>query len=51
LLHVPGAGLTLAEEMGLSDKGDRIANVGGIGNPMYQRESDSRSIASRYLRI
>jgi GWxTD domain-containing protein len=41
LLHVPGAGLTLAEEMGLSDKGDRIANVGGIGNPMYQRESDS----------
>jgi len=41
LLHVPGAGLTLAEEMGLSDKGDRIANVGGIGNPNYQRESDS----------
>lgn len=41
MLHVPGAGLTLAEEMGLSDKGDRIANVGGIGNPGYQRESDS----------
>jgi GWxTD domain-containing protein len=41
LLHVPGAGLTLAEEMGLADKGDRIANVGGIGNPGYQRESDS----------
>src|SRR6266481_3757720 len=41
LLNVPGAGLTLAEEMGLSDKGDRIANVGGIGNPNYQRESDS----------
>ncbi|MDX6531395.1 MAG: hypothetical protein QOH41_3685 [Blastocatellia bacterium] len=41
LLHVPGAGLTLAEEMGLADKGDRIANVGGIGNPSYQREQDS----------
>ncbi|HMJ26201.1 MAG TPA: GWxTD domain-containing protein [Pyrinomonadaceae bacterium] len=41
LLHVPGAGLTLAEEMGLSDKGDRIANVGGVGNAQYQRESDS----------
>ena len=41
LLHVPGAGLTLAEEMGLSDKGERIANYGGIGNPNYMREQDS----------
>ena len=41
LLQVPGAGLTLAEEMGLSNKGDRIANLGGIGNPGYQREQDS----------
>ena len=41
LLHVPGAGLTLAEEMGLSDKGERIANVGGIGMANYTRESDS----------
>jgi GWxTD domain-containing protein len=41
LLHVPGAGLTLAEEMGLSDKGDRVANVGGIGNNNYTREQDS----------
>lgn len=41
LLHVPGAGLTLAEEMGLSDKGQRVANFGGIGNPNYVRESDS----------
>lgn len=41
LLHVPGAGLTLAEEMGLSNKGDRIANLGGIGNPNYMREADS----------
>src|SRR5438874_4305364 len=41
LLHVPGAGLTLAEEMGLSDKSDRIANLGGVGMPNYQREQDS----------
>src|SRR5262245_38893394 len=41
LLHVPGAGLTLAEEMGLSDKADRVANVGGIGMPNYMREQDS----------
>src|SRR5882724_414893 len=41
LLTVPGAGLTLSEQLGLSDKGDRIANLGGIGNPNYQREQDS----------
>src|SRR5437764_3318838 len=41
LLHVPGAGLTLAEEMGLSDKSDRISNLGGVGMPNYQREQDS----------
>jgi len=41
LLHVPGAGLTLAEEMGLADKGQRISNLGGIGNPNYMREQDS----------
>jgi GWxTD domain-containing protein len=41
LLHVPGAGLTLAEEMGLSEKGNRIMNQGGIGNPNYTREADS----------
>ncbi len=41
LLHVPGAGLTLAEEMGLSDKGDRVANLGGIGMSNYTREQDS----------
>jgi 5-hydroxyisourate hydrolase-like protein (transthyretin family) len=27
--------------MGLSDKGERIANLGGVGNPNYQREADS----------
>jgi GWxTD domain-containing protein len=41
LLHVPGAGLTMAEQMGLSEKTDRISNLGGIGNAQYQRESDS----------
>jgi GWxTD domain-containing protein len=41
LLQIPGAGLTLAEEMGLSSKADRISNVGGIGNPKYSREADS----------
>src|ERR1041385_8627558 len=41
LLHVPGAGLTLAEQMGLSDKSERISNFGGIGTPNYTREQDS----------
>jgi GWxTD domain-containing protein len=41
LLMVPGAGLTLSEQLGLSDKGDRIAGIGGIGNSNYQREQDS----------
>jgi GWxTD domain-containing protein len=41
LLHIPGAGLTLAEEMGLADKSDRVANFGGVGMAGYQREQDS----------
>jgi len=41
LLNIPGAGLTLAEELGLANKGDRIANLGGFGNPNSQREQDS----------
>lgn len=41
LLHIPGAGLTLAEEMGLSSKGDRIGNLGGVGTSNYTREQDS----------
>src|SRR5467141_1044347 len=41
LLMVPGAGLTLSEQLGLSDKGNRISNMGGIGNASYQREQDS----------
>ena len=38
---VPGAGLTLSEQLGLSDKSDRVAGIGGIGNNSYQREQDS----------
>jgi GWxTD domain-containing protein len=41
LLTVPGAGLTLAEEMGLSNKADRVANMGGVGMVGYMREQDS----------
>ena len=41
LLHVPGAGLTLAEQMGLSDKADRISGIGGVGMANYRREQDS----------
>ena len=41
LLHVPGAGLTLGEQLGLSDKGDRVAYGGGVGSQNYQREQDS----------
>src|SRR3989475_4125583 len=41
LLMIPGAGLTLSEQLGLSDKSSRVSNIGGIGNPAYQREQDS----------
>ncbi|MBA2621894.1 MAG: GWxTD domain-containing protein [Acidobacteria bacterium] len=38
LANVPGAGLTTAEQLGLSNKGDRL---NGIGNNNYQREQDN----------
>ena len=41
LLMIPGGGLTLSEQLGLSDKGDRIAGIGGVGSANYQREQDS----------
>ena len=41
LLNIPGAGLTLSEQLGLSDKADRITGVGGVGSNNYQREQDS----------
>lgn len=39
LLMVPGAGLTTAESLGLSDKGDRISGINN--NNTYTREQDS----------
>lgn len=39
MLMVPGAGLTLSEQLGLSNKADRITGVGGSNH--YQREQDS----------
>lgn len=41
LLMIPGGGLTLSEQLGLSDKGDRVAGIGGVGLANYQREQDS----------
>ncbi|HVF49809.1 MAG TPA: GWxTD domain-containing protein [Pyrinomonadaceae bacterium] len=41
MLHVPGAGLTLSEQLGLSSKADRISGYGGIGSGSYSREQDS----------
>jgi len=41
LLMIPGGGLTLSEQLGLSDKADRISGIGGIGTANYQREQDS----------
>jgi GWxTD domain-containing protein len=42
LLHVPGAGLTLAESLGLSDKAERIASPFGYQNNQFfgQRAKD-----------
>jgi GWxTD domain-containing protein len=31
MTHMPGAGLTLAEQLGLSNKGDRVSQQGGYG--------------------
>ena len=41
LLQIPGAGLTLSEQLGLSDKGDRISGINSPGQTNYQREQDS----------
>jgi GWxTD domain-containing protein len=42
LLHVPGAGLTLSEQLGLSSKADRVTGIGGYGQGQnYQREADN----------
>ena len=41
LKTVPGAGLTTSEQLGLSDKGDRINGAQGGGGNNFQREQDS----------
>lgn len=41
LLHVPGAGATFDELIGLSQRADRIANLGGFGRVNYTRAQDS----------
>jgi GWxTD domain-containing protein len=42
LLNIPGAGLTLMEQLGLADKGDRVANRGAFGyTGPGAREQDS----------
>jgi hypothetical protein len=38
---VPGAGLTLSEQLGLSNKADRVTGITGTGMGHYQREQDS----------
>ncbi|HKO96901.1 MAG TPA: GWxTD domain-containing protein [Pyrinomonadaceae bacterium] len=40
MLMVPGAGLTLSEQLGLSNKADRIVGLNG-GSSHYQREQDN----------
>jgi GWxTD domain-containing protein len=41
MLNVPGAGLTLSEQLGLSSKADRISGLGSVGSQNYSREQDS----------
>ena len=41
LLMVPGAGLTTMEQLGFSDKGDRITGNNNVGGNNYQREQDT----------
>lgn len=41
MLNIPGAGLTLSEQLGLTSKADRITGQGGTGVANYQREQDS----------
>lgn len=39
MLMIPGAGLTLSEQLGLSNKADRISGIGNASG--YQREQDN----------
>jgi GWxTD domain-containing protein len=41
MLNIPGAGLTLSEQLGLSSKADRVTAMGQYGMNNYQRAQDS----------
>ena len=41
MLNIPGAGLTLSEQLGLSTKADRVSALGQYGLSNYQRAQDS----------
>jgi GWxTD domain-containing protein len=41
LINVPGAGPTIAEQLGLEQRGDRIAGLNGFGRVNYRRSQDS----------
>lgn len=41
MLMVPGAGLTTAEQLGLSDKADRITGYNGASGTNFMREQDT----------
>jgi GWxTD domain-containing protein len=41
LLHIPGAGLTLGERLGIDNKVDRVTSSGSFGRVNYTRAQDS----------
>lgn len=42
MLYVPGGGMTLSEQLGLTSRADRISGMyGGAGNANYGREADN----------
>lgn len=41
LLYIPGAGMTLSEQLGLSDKADRISGIGSSRPLFGQRQQDT----------
>ena len=52
MINVPGAGPTLAEQLGFETRADRIAGLGGFGRVNYMRSQDSPFEAlSRYSEL
>jgi GWxTD domain-containing protein len=50
MLHVPGAGPTLGEILGVETRADRIAGVGGLRRSNYLREQDSPFAMAEFIR-